>query len=374
VHPRAFVGHSIGEYVAACLAGVFSLEDALSLVATRGRLMQELPGGSMLAVPVSEKEIEPFLNVKLSLSAINSPSFCVVSGEKEVIEDLEEQLSKKNVACRPLHTSHAFHSKMMDPILETFTEQVRQVNFNPPQISIVSTVTGTWITPDEMMNPGYWAKNLRQTARFSDCVQELLKEPHRVLLEVGPGQTLSTLARQHSSKSKEHTVLSSIRHSKEQKSDIAFILNTLGRLWLAGIEVDWSGFYKDEKRHRIPLPTYPFERKRYWVEPDESGHQGALSLLQENAQPPIFNLLHQGDTRLIANQLEKTGRFSEDEVKLLPKLLEVLVEQHQQQLMEVSIKDLLYEVQWRPQPRLGPQLPPDYMLPSSIRIPLLHGR
>ena len=267
VQPKALVGHSIGEYVAACLAGVFSLEDAVSLVATRGRLIQELPGGSMLAVPLSEKEIEPFLNENLSLSAVNSPSICTVSGENEAVEDLEEELSKNNINCRHLHTSHAFHSKMMDPIIDAFAEHAKQVRMYPPQIPIISTVTGTWITPDEIMNPVYWAKNLRQTVRFTDCVQELLKEPNRVLLEVGPGQTLSTLVKQHSIRSKDHIVLSSIRHPQEQKSDIAFILNTLGRLWLAGVQVDWSGFYRDEKRHRVPLPTYPFERQRYWVEP-----------------------------------------------------------------------------------------------------------
>jgi len=269
VQPAALVGHSIGEYVAACLAGVFSLEDALSLVATRGRLMQELPGGSMLAVPLSEKEIEPFLNENLSLSAVNSLSICTVSGEKEAVGDLEEELSKRNVDCRHLHTSHAFHSKMMDPIIDAFADHAKQVRMHPPKIPIISTVTGTWITPDEIMNAVYWVKNLRQTVRFADCVQELLKEPNRALLEVGPGQTLSTLARQDPIKSKEQIVLSSIRHPKDEKSDNAFILNTLGRLWLAGVQMDWSGFYKDEKRHRVPLPSYPFERHRYWIEPME---------------------------------------------------------------------------------------------------------
>ena len=269
VQPAALVGHSIGEYVAACLAGVFSLEDALSLVATRGRLMQELPGGSMLAVPLSEKDIEQFLNENLSLSAVNSPSICTVSGENEAVEDLEEELSKNNINCRHLHTSHAFHSKMMDPIIDSFVEHAKQVNFDTPRIPIVSTVTGTWVTSDEIMAPIYWAKNLRQTVRFSDCVQELLKEPNRVLLEVGPGQTLSTLVRQHSNESKEQIVLSSIRHPQEHKSDTAFILNTLGRLWLSGIQVNWPGFYKDERRHRVPLPTYSFERQRYWVEPQK---------------------------------------------------------------------------------------------------------
>jgi acyl transferase domain-containing protein/thioesterase domain-containing protein len=269
VQPAALVGHSIGEYVAACLAGVFSLEDALSLVATRGRLMQELPGGSMIAVPLSEKDIEQFLNEELSLSAVNGPSFCTVSGHREAIEDLEKQLFKKNVDCRHLHTSHAFHSKMIDPIIDAFVERAKQVNFDTPRIPIVSTVTGTWVTSDEIMAPVYWAKNLRQTVRFSDCVQELLKEPNRVLLEVGPGQTLSTLVRQHSNESKEQIVLSSIRHPQEHKSDTAFILDTLGRLWLSGIQVNWPGFYKDERRHRVPLPTYSFERQRYWIEPVE---------------------------------------------------------------------------------------------------------
>jgi phthiocerol/phenolphthiocerol synthesis type-I polyketide synthase E len=269
VHPEALVGHSIGEYVVACLAGVFCLEDALFLVATRGRLMQGLPGGSMLAVSLSGEEVQPFLNPGLSLSNINSPSLCVVSGETGAIEDLREELSNKTIDCRPLHTSHAFHSKAMDAILDPFAEHVMQVKRHPPQIPFVSNLTGTWITSEEAVSPSYWAKHLRHTVRFSDCVQELIKESARVFLEVGPGQTLSTFVRQHSGGSKGRVVLSSIRHPKEEKSDCAFILSTLGQLWLAGIEVDWSGFYKDERRLRLPLPTYPFERHRYWIEPTE---------------------------------------------------------------------------------------------------------
>jgi thioesterase domain-containing protein/acyl carrier protein len=263
------VGHSIGEYVAACLAGVFSLEDVLSLVATRGRLMQELSAGSMLAVPLTEAEIQPFLGEHLSLATVNTPGLCVVSGEKQAVDDLQNQLASRDVACRPLHTSHAFHSEMMDPILPTFTECVKQVRRHSPQIPYLSNVSGTWITPDEAMDPAYWSRHLRQTVRFSDCVGKLLKESNRVFLEVGPGQTLSTLVKRHPNRFKEQIVLSSIRHPKEQKSDIGFILTTLGRLWLAGIQIDWSGFYKDERRHRIPLPTYPFERQRYWIEPLE---------------------------------------------------------------------------------------------------------
>jgi phthiocerol/phenolphthiocerol synthesis type-I polyketide synthase E len=269
IHPAAMVGHSIGEYVAACLSGVFSLEDALLLVATRGQLMQQRPAGSMLAVQLSEKDIERFLNQRLSLAAVNAPAFCVVSGETEAIKQLESDLEKSNVAFTPLHTSHAFHSEMMEPILGVFKEQVEKVRVSPPKIPFLSNLTGTWMISEEAMDPSYWARHMRQPVRFSDCIQELLKDPNRVLLEVGPGQTLSVLARQHLDGSKGRVVLSSIRHPKEEKSDIAFILNTLGRLWLAGVEVDWSGFYKDERRHRIPLPTYPFEHQRYWIEPVE---------------------------------------------------------------------------------------------------------
>jgi phthiocerol/phenolphthiocerol synthesis type-I polyketide synthase E len=274
VHPAAMVGHSIGEYVAACLAGVFPLEDALALVAARGRLTQELPGGSMLSVFLSEEEIRPLLGDKLSLAVINGPSLCVVSGEKEDIEALEKQLSNKNIGCRHLRTSHAFHSKMIDQIIGAFTEQVKQVTLNAPQIPFVSNVTGTWITSDEAMSPNYWGIHLRQTVRFSDCLQELFKEPSRVLLEVGPGATCSMLAGLHSNKPKEQIVLYSTHHPKEEKSDAAFILSTLGQLWLAGIPVNWSGFYADESRHRLPLPTYPFERQHYW---SEAGTQASLT-------------------------------------------------------------------------------------------------
>jgi acyl transferase domain-containing protein len=270
VRPAAFVGHSIGEYVGACLAGVFSLEESLSLVAARGRLMNGCRRGAMLAVHLSEEAIKPFLKGGVSLGAVNAPSLCVVSGEAEGIEDLEKVLSERQIDCRRLHTSHAFHSRMMDPIEDAFKKEARQVNFHPPQIPMVSTVTGTWITPEEMMRPDYWVRNFRQTVRFSDCIRELLKEPSRVFLEVGPGQALSTFARQHADGSKRPIVLSTTRHPQEKKSDVAFILNTLGRLWLAGVQVDWSGFYGGECRCRVPLPTYPFERQRYWIESQKS--------------------------------------------------------------------------------------------------------
>jgi acyl transferase domain-containing protein/acyl carrier protein len=266
VHPSAMVGHSIGEYVAACLAGVFPLEDALQLVAARGRLMQQMPTGSMLAVQLSEHDLERFLGQDLCLAAVNAPSLCVVSGKTEAVRQLERDLEQSDVMFATLHTSHAFHSEMMDPILEPFTEMVGRLRLSAPQIPFMSNLTGTWITAEQAVSPAYWAKHLRHAVRFSSCLEELLKTSNRILLEVGPGKTLRNLAREHLGGSKEGLALSSLRHPKEQTSDCAFILNALGRIWLAGGEVDWSGFYRDQRRRRVPLPGYPFERQRFWID------------------------------------------------------------------------------------------------------------
>lgn len=285
IDPVTFVGHSIGEYVAACLSGVFSLEDALKLVSVRGRLIQELPGGSMLAVPLSEETIKPFLNENLSLAAINSPNTCVIAGKGEAISNLRKELSDKNITVRNLHTSHAFHSTMMDSILDRFSQEVEKITPKIPQIPFVSNVSGTWISSEEATTPEYWVRHLRQTVRFSDCIKTLLKGSSRVFIEVGPGNTLSSLAKQHSNKVKErHLILSSTRHPHDNDSDVAFILKSLGQLWAAGVDVNWTGFYGDEKRCRVPVPTYPFERKRHWVEPSRSATE-ARSLFDDAVNP-----------------------------------------------------------------------------------------
>ena len=266
VRPAAMIGHSLGEYVAACLAGVFSLEDALRLVAARGRMMQNLPGGAMLAVALPWQEAQALLGESLSLAANNGPSKSVISGPAEVVEELQQQLTQRGVSCRRLQTSHAFHSKMMEPILGPFTEQVKRVDLRPPRIPYVSNVTGTWVTAAEATDPYYWARHLRQTVLFAEGLGELLRGQNQILLEVGPGHGLGTLARQHRDKSAEQAVLSSLRPPNEQRSDVDFLLNTLGKLWLAGRQLDWSEFHARGRHQRVPLPTYPFERKRYWVE------------------------------------------------------------------------------------------------------------
>lgn len=278
---QAMIGHSIGEYVAACLAGVMSLEDALALVVVRGRLMQQLPTGAMLAVFLSEAEVQPLLNERLSLAASNAPALCVVSGTLDAVDAIYEQLNTKGVECRYLHISHAFHSQMMESILEPFIEEVKKVKLNPPQIPFISNVTGTWITAEEATEPNYWAQHLRQTVQFSAGITTLLQEPNRIFLEVGPGRTLCTLVKQHSYSAVATVALPSLQHPKEKTSDTSHILNTLGRLWLSGVVVNWSGFYASEQRHRVPLPTYPFERQRYWIEPEtqlQESEQGNSNL------------------------------------------------------------------------------------------------
>jgi acyl transferase domain-containing protein len=287
IYPQAMVGHSIGEYVAACLSGVFSLADALILVAARGRMMQEMPSGAMLSVPLEEREVRPLLGEKLSLAAINGPSSCVVSGPHDAIAELEQKLTKKAVEYRRLHTSHAFHSEMMDPILEAFAKEVEKVSLRSPKIPYISNVTGTWITAEEATDPSYYARHLRHTVKFAEGIRELLIEPNRILLEAGPGQTLSTLARRHSNSAPGSVVLNSMRHPDERHSDLALLLSTLGKLWLAGVKVDWSGFYTKERRLRVPLPTYPFERQRYWLDMKEAAPTRGVSQSEWHKKPEV---------------------------------------------------------------------------------------
>ncbi|MEG4342101.1 SDR family NAD(P)-dependent oxidoreductase [Microcoleus sp. A003_D6] len=272
IHPVATIGYSIGEYVAATLAEVLSLEDALTLVAKRAQMIQELPNGAMLAVPLGEEKVRPLLNKNLSLSAINGSAFCVVAGTTNAIDELAAQLTEKGLACRRLQSSHAFHSQMMEAIAESFTELVKTVNLQAPKIPYLSNVTGTWITAEQATDPNYWTKHLCQPVLFADGMQELWKKHKPILLEIGPGQTLCSLGLQclENVAIADKVALPSLRDAYNQQSDLAFLFNTLGQLWLSGVKIDWSRLYTRDRHHRIPLPTYPFDRQRYWIEPPEN--------------------------------------------------------------------------------------------------------
>ena len=282
VEPQAMLGHSIGEYVAATLAGVFALEDALALVAARGRLMGALPGGAMVAVSLPEAALQAYLNNDLAVAAINGPERCVVAGSFSAMTALEEELSAQGIVHRRLHTSHAFHSPMMTPILADFTARVRQVQLNPPQHPYLSNVTGRRITAAEATDPAYWARHLRQAVRFGEGAATLLQDGEQVLLEVGPGRSLSQLVSQHPARQPAQVILTSLPtpQQAETTDDAAFLLTTLGQLWLHNVAVDWVAFYAgaggQRARRRVPLPTYPFERQRYWVDAPARGEMNKV--------------------------------------------------------------------------------------------------
>jgi amino acid adenylation domain-containing protein len=268
IEPAAMLGHSLGEYVAACLAGVFTLEDGLALVTERARLMQALPRGAMLAVPLPEAQVRELLVAAgdLALAAVNAPALCVVSGPAAAVATLAEELAGRGLEPRRLRTSHAFHSAVMDGVVEPFGAALARVRLSPPERPYLSNLTGSWIEPAQATDPGYWLRHLRQPVRFAAALQELAADPDRVLLEVGPGRGLATLVRRQEGEAL--AAVSSLGKPEELGAEEeAALLTALGRLWLAGVEVDWQGFAAQERRRRLPLPTYPFERQRCWLQP-----------------------------------------------------------------------------------------------------------
>lgn len=268
VRPAAMIGHSIGEIVAACVAGVFSLPDALTLVATRGRLMQSMPPGAMLAVMLPEDEVRPLAAGLMDVAAVNGPAACVVAGSIEAAAQMEFRLAERKIAHQRLHTSHAFHSSMMEPMLEPFMEALGRLRMNPPSIPFISNRTGNWISGADATRPEYWAAHVRDTVRFSSGLASLLRDTPSTLLEAGPGRTLTGLARQNAGPRVRS--LTSLPHPGESRDDQECLLSTLADLWLGGVPVDWSAYYAGESRRRVPLPGYPFQRQRYWIEPRKS--------------------------------------------------------------------------------------------------------
>ena len=259
VEPDGMIGHSVGEYVAACLAGVFTRDDALRLVAERGRLIQELPGGTMLAVRATADDVRALLPATLDIAGENSPSQTVVSGESAAVEQFEMLLSEHQLASRRLATSHAFHSSMMDTILEAFAQVVESTPRATPVRPWVSSLTGDWITNEQAGDSAYWVEQLRRPVRFAIGIARLLEGSARLTLEVGPGRQLTGLTKQ--------TV-------PDRPSGVATLtdgagpsslLEPAGRLWIAGAALDWKRIHPGH-RLRVPLPTYPFERKRHWVD------------------------------------------------------------------------------------------------------------
>ena len=264
IRPQVMIGHSIGEFTAACLSGVMSLEDTLKLVAWRGKLMQRMAQGAMTAVQLTEEEIHPLLGADLELAAVNSPDMCVVSGSFEAVDAFERVMQTYGHPCTRLRTSHAFHSQMMEPMLALFEQKVREVTFHAPQIPYLSNVTGGEITEADVKDSSYWVRHLRETVRFGDGVDHLLIMEKAIFIEVGAGNTLTTLLRKHPAKRPEHIFLNMIRHPQDAASDRKHLLSIIGVMFTAGLRLEWANLYREQNRRRITLPTYPFERQYFW--------------------------------------------------------------------------------------------------------------
>lgn len=267
MQPHALLGHSLGENSAACLAGVFSFEDGLGLVVLRGQLFESLPPGGMLSVEMTAAELQPLLQDGLVIGVNNAPCLQVVSGDPGPLQYLRERLEGMDVECQSIAIQCAAHSPGLEPILESFRAYLNGIALHAPQIPMVSNKSGAWLTDAEATSADYWVDHLRQPVRFEQGVGLLLQSADRILLEVGPGKALASLVRQHPQLSSDHTVLSSLRHQDEKADDLNFFCAVLGQLWIAGLTPDWSAFHGDDVRLRVPLPTYPFERQDYWIEP-----------------------------------------------------------------------------------------------------------
>ncbi len=295
ITPDAMMGHSIGEFAAACLAGVFSLEDAVKLVANRGSMMQELPGGSMLSVRSAEEDVLKKLPAGCSIAANNGPQLCVASGPHEAIAKLQAELEKDGITCKLLVTSHAFHSPMMDAIVAPYKKVVEGVKLSAPRIPIVSTVTAEWLKDDEATSPKYWSDHLRATVRFAQAVKFAWNDAPRVMLEVGPRTTATTLARQQSTDTKKQIAVASLSDSAGSGNELTQLLKAVGGLWQSGVLIDWNTFYEREERCRISMPTYAFERIRHWVDPVQMVADGGRAVASTTIEAPVPN---SGDANL----------------------------------------------------------------------------
>ncbi|WP_392476632.1 SDR family NAD(P)-dependent oxidoreductase [Nostoc sp. C110] len=323
IKPDVVMGHSVGEYVAATVAGVFSLEEGLKLIATRGRLMQQLPSsGEMVSVLASESQVREVIasyTAKVAIAAINGPDSIVISGVGEAIQEICRSLAEMGITTKPLQVSHAFHSPLMEPMLAEFEAVAKEVTYNQPRIPLISNVTGQQAT-EKIATPEYWVNHVRQPVHFAQSMQILHSEGYKLFLEIGPKPILLGMGRQCLPE-EVGTWLPSLRPPQE---DWQQILSSLGQLYTQGVALDWSGFDRDYPRRKVTLPTYPFQKQRYWQEVAENK--------DKTVSTPIVQLLNQGATEGLAKELELAGELSEQERQLLPKLLGLLVKRQQNYL------------------------------------------
>jgi len=289
LHPAAMIGHSIGEYVTACLSGVFDLDCATRLVATRARLMQSMVPGAMCALSLRAEQAKRFATDGIDLAAANSSNLCVLSGPFDAMDQLEKTLQDKGITARRLHTSHAFHSASMAPLKDDFLAAFENVTLQEPTVPFISNLTGDWITPQQACDPAYWYQHLRNCVQFDDGLHTLMNDGARLLLEVGPGNALCTFAQQHDAMTPDHLALACHQGVYGKENGRAHLLHTLARLWTNGASINWTGFWQDRPMHRVPLPTYPFDRKSYWIAP---GKKADKTIRHSGKLPDINDWFH----------------------------------------------------------------------------------
>jgi pimaricinolide synthase PimS1 len=339
VVPSAVMGHSIGEYSAACIAGVFSLEEGLKLVAQRGRLMQELPDlGAMAAIMAEEHVVMDAIGSKqerVSLAAHNGPNSCVISGHREDIKDICATLKESSIKTRYLNVSHAFHSPLMRPMAESFAGYVDKITFLPPQIPLISNLTGE-VAGKEITSSEYWVKQTLKPVRFAESMNSLFKQEYKVFIEIGPKPVLLGMGRSCLNETEEDPGMHWLPSLQPGQENWQIILESLTTLYNAGLKVDWHGFDRPYNPSFSPLSTYPFQRERYWVEPDFSN--------------PTASVMDEGDVNEILERLTLDKRFSSVEKQLLPKLVDTIMNYKKQPKPIPPALDLVYHLVWRPQP------------------------
>ncbi|GAB7105790.1 type I polyketide synthase [Streptomyces phaeofaciens JCM 4814] len=282
VSPTAMMGHSVGEYVAAHLAGVFTLPDALGVVAARGRVMNAMAPGGMIAVAAPEAQVAQLLTERVEIAAANGPRSTVVAGPFEALEAMTRSCEANGLAVTVLQTSHAFHTASMEPCLDEFAAELAGIPLAAPQLPFVSNVSGTWITDEQAQDPAYWTTHLRSTVRFAAGVETLAAGDDRILVEAGPGDTLTRLARQCVGYDAV-PIVPTMRHPRRDRPDDAVFAEAVGTLWVNGVAVDWQTWSGEGRR--LPLPTYPFERRPYWVDPDPVVPGGAEAVEEQGTLP-----------------------------------------------------------------------------------------
>lgn len=342
------MGHSVGEYVAACVAGVFSLEDGLKLIAERGKLIQALPqDGEMVVVETNEAEVRKIIRPHVqyvSIAALNGPQNTVISGMRHIVQTVVETFKAAGIKTKTLTVSHAFHSPLMEPMISKFERVAREVTYYSPQRTLISNLTGE-IASVDIASPEYWCRHIRQPVRFADGMQILHQQGYDIFLEIGPKPVLLGMGQQ-CLPSNTAVWLPSLRQGQD---DWQQMLNTLAQLYVHGVTVDWSEFNNGYCYNKVVLPTYPFQRKPYWIKEQTSAGD-------EFTKTPIVDMLYQGDAKQLTHLIDKTDSLSQEEKKLLPKIMQQLVEQHQQQLSQAKQQEenqdnCLYEITWQPKPR-----------------------